>query len=171
MGISMSLFQSLGFTGVKSLTADKVFDKYFPSNEIKTFDDFHKSFLKLCSDFNSVMLGKHYKPPSNEEIEACYKQWSDLKGSGEKEMERKKQLVLDLLAKNVKEIKSGDTIVMTGLVVPPALMVLKKSSQNVPQLKRFRLNLVPDIIFVPTLTIAALFTVKALQLNLGNMTE
>ncbi|XP_020594545.1 uncharacterized protein LOC110034634 [Phalaenopsis equestris] len=104
-------------------------------------------------------------------FQACYKQWSDLKGSGEKELERKKQLVLDLLTRNVKEIKSGDTIVMTGLVVPPALMVLKKSSQNVPQLKRFRINLVPDIVFVPTLTVAALFTVKALQLNLGSKTK
>ncbi|KAI0529139.1 hypothetical protein KFK09_001686 [Dendrobium nobile] len=170
MGISMSIFQSLGLTGIKSLTADKVFDKYFPSTEIKNFEEFHINFLKLCSDFNSVMLGKHYKPPSNEDIKACYKKWSNLKGTGEKEVQRK-NLVLDLLTKNVKEIKTGDTIIMTGLVVPPTLMVLKKSSQNVPQLKRFRLDLVPDVVFVPTFTIAALFTVKALQLKQGNKTK
>ncbi|KAL0927588.1 hypothetical protein M5K25_001773 [Dendrobium thyrsiflorum] len=77
---------------------------------------------------------------------ACYKQWSDLKGTVEKEVQRKK-LVLNLLTKNVKEIKTGDTIIMTGLVVPPTLVMLKKSSQNVPQLKRFRLDLVPNVVF------------------------
>ncbi|KAL0927652.1 hypothetical protein M5K25_001847 [Dendrobium thyrsiflorum] len=102
--------------------------------------------------------------------QACYEKWSDLKGTGEKEVQRK-QLVLDLLTKNVKEIKTGDTIIMTGLVVPPTLMMLKKSSQNLPQLKRFRLDLVPDVVFVPTFTIAALFTVKVLQLKQGNKTK
>ncbi|KAH0470141.1 hypothetical protein IEQ34_001699 [Dendrobium chrysotoxum] len=171
MGINMSLFQSFGLTGIKSLTADKVFDKYFPSTEIHNFKEFHINFLKLCSDFNSVLLGKHYKPPSNREIEDCFTLWSKLEGTGEKDQARRKELVLNLLTKNVKEIQTGNTIIMTGLVVPPTLMVLKKSSQNVPQLKRFRLDLVPDVAFVPTFTIAALIAVKALQLKQGNKTK
>ncbi|KAG0494032.1 hypothetical protein HPP92_005026 [Vanilla planifolia] len=172
MGLSLSIIQKLGFSSVQSLTADKAFDKYFSGSAVQDFTTFHLKFLELCNDINSIMLGKHYQPPPKEEIEKCYKDWLKKKDEGGDESTKAcKKLVLDLLLEHVKEIKTPDAILLTGLVAPPAAMVLKKSSQNVSPLKKFHLELVPDIVFVPACTVAALFTAKALQYKMGGRTE
>ena len=66
--------------------------------------------------------------------------------------------------------KEDKAIVMTGMVAPAAAMVLKKSGESVPQFKKFRLNLIPDVVFVPSCTVLALIGVKVLQVNMTSKT-
>ncbi|KAK8947934.1 hypothetical protein KSP40_PGU011387 [Platanthera guangdongensis] len=117
------------------------------------------------------MLGKHYYPPSDEDhslclLQKCFQGWL-----GKANSEERKKLMLDFLNAHVKVFKTDDLILMTGLVAPLAAMGLKKSSQHVPQIKRIRLDLVPDIIFVPTFAVATLFFVKIVQLKKGPISE
>ncbi|PKA60683.1 hypothetical protein AXF42_Ash006317 [Apostasia shenzhenica] len=137
----------------------------FQALRSKTSQHFISSFFNFASENLAFCRSTSFF------LQACFNAWLQLKKKGDEKRDERKQLVLALLSKNVKEIKTDDAIFMTGLVAPPAAMVLKKSSENVPQLKKFRLNLIPDIFFVPSCTVIALFTVKLLQLKTGGKTQ
>jgi type IV secretory pathway VirB2 component (pilin) len=62
------------------------------------------------------------------------------------------------MIKYVNISKVDDSMMITGIVAPPAAMVAKRSGQSVPQLSA--LKVIPDVIFVPTATILALIAVK-----------
>lgn len=80
-----------------------------------------------------------------------FKQWNESK-------EDKKKVFTDFMIKNVNVSKVDDSMMITGIVAPPAAMVAKKTGQSVPQLSAIKA--IPDVIFVPTATILALIAVK-----------
>lgn len=74
------------------------------------------------------------------------------------EEEDKKKIFTDFMIKNVNISKVDDSMMITGIVAPPAAMVAKRSGQSLPQLSLMKS--IPDVIFVPTATILALIAVK-----------
>ena len=62
------------------------------------------------------------------------------------------------MIKNVKLNKIDTTTMITGVLTPPVAMAAKRAGENVPQLKMIKA--IPDVFFVPTATVVALFSVK-----------
>ncbi|KAJ1415393.1 hypothetical protein SESBI_18083 [Sesbania bispinosa] len=99
-----------------------------------------------------ALPGKHYDAPAQKEIEDLFKQWNESKD------EDKRKIFTDFMINNVNMSKVDNSMMITGIVAPPAAMVAKKTGQSVPQLSVMKA--IPDVIFVPTATIFALIAVK-----------
>lgn len=67
-------------------------------------------------------------------------------------------MFVEFMKQKVKVNKLDDTTVITGILTPPAAMAAKKAGENVPQLKMIKA--VPDVIFVPSVTVLALMSAK-----------
>ncbi|KAJ7950806.1 putative Calcium ion binding protein [Quillaja saponaria] len=126
--------------------------KKFIEKDINNFDDFHIAILDIFSTFNSALPGKHYDAPSPKEVEECFIHWKEAKDS-----ERKK-VFIEFMKKNVNLNKLDDSMMITGLVTPPAAMVAKRAAETLPQLKAVKAF--PDVVFVPSATVLALISVK-----------
>jgi len=100
-----------------------------------------------------ALPGKHYDVPSHKEIEVFFRDWNNTS-----EEDKKKNIFIDFMIKNVNISKVDDSMMITGIVAPPAAMVAKRTGQSVPQLSVMKA--IPDVIFVPTATILALIAVK-----------
>ncbi|XP_074584989.1 uncharacterized protein LOC141840815 isoform X2 [Curcuma longa] len=150
-----------GIPSVDSLTTDKVYDNFF--KDAKNYSAFHTGFIQLCSEFNTIMPGKHYILNARiDDIKKLYDEWA----KKDKTDEQKKELVVNFLKDNIEEYKpSSAAMIATGLVAPGAAVALKKSAQKVPQLKLLRLDLVPNAVFVPTATLLSLIAVRMLDLR------
>ncbi|KAF3439375.1 hypothetical protein FNV43_RR18376 [Rhamnella rubrinervis] len=153
MGILMSLMGGgLPSSQLLSFVFGTVY-KQFIEREINNFDDFHVAILDIFNSFNSALPGKHYDAPSLKEVEAIYKDWKEAK-----EPEKKKNIFLDFMKKNVNPSKVDDATMITGIVTPPVAMAAKRAGQNVPQLKIIKS--IPDVLFVPSMTVMTLMSVK-----------
>ncbi|CAL5195263.1 unnamed protein product [Lathyrus oleraceus] len=154
MGMVMSYMGGTG-EGIASQTLSFVsgalYDQ-FMKKEIKNFDAFHTAILDIFNTINMALPGKHYDAPSNKEIEDFFKLWH------KSEEEDKNRIFTDFMIKNVNISKVDDSMMITGIVAPPAAMVAKRSGQSLPQLSLMKS--IPDVIFVPTATILALIAVK-----------
>ncbi|CAL9195130.1 unnamed protein product [Musa hybrid cultivar] len=175
MGIPISVLGKLGLPGVDSLSTDQVYTKYFGDQKIKTYKDFHKAFLSLCNDFNAIMPGKHYKIKANQkEIEDFFKnKWLTAKETEESGQQKtKKDLLVEFMKENVEEYKasSSSAMIWVGATVPAAAVVLKKSGEKVPQVKKFRIDLVPNFVFVPTCTLLSLIAVRMINVTKATRT-
>ncbi|KAJ3693990.1 hypothetical protein LUZ60_009470 [Juncus effusus] len=163
MGISLGLLSKFGVPGVSSLTTDKIYEKYFKDLERENFEEFHTAFIDLCKFLNDIMPGKHYDMPSKEEIKKFYEKWQKTDG------DHKKQLFIDFMKDHTKEsISDNKAVIMAGVVAPTAAVILKRTGDNIPQVKRFKLHLVPNCIFVPSCTLLALAGVRFVQINKMN---
>ncbi|XP_010941070.1 uncharacterized protein [Elaeis guineensis] len=160
MGITPSILAKLGVPGVESLAQDQVYDKYFKDKDITDFEKFHLAFIDLCNDINTVLPGKHYKAPPRKVLENIFKTWKDSEES------KRKEVLMDNFKKEVEEHKPNErAMIVTGLVAPAAATYLKRTGENTPQLKKFRLHLIPNFVFVPTTTFLALVGVRVLQIK------
>lgn len=65
---------------------------------------------------------------------------------------------MEFMRKNVNLNKIDDTTMITGVMMPPVAMVAKRAGETVPQLKMIKV--IPDVVFVPSATVLALFSVK-----------
>lgn len=65
------------------------------------------------------------------------------------------------MMKRVNISKLDDFTLITGLVTPPAAMAAKRAGESVPQLKLIKA--LPDVIFVPSITVLALVSAKLSQ--------
>lgn len=63
----------------------------------------------------------------------------------------------------MSQTADNSTIMMAGIVAPPAAVILKRAGQNIPQVNKLRLHLVPDWLFVPVCTIIAITGAKGFQ--------
>ncbi|KAJ3685707.1 hypothetical protein LUZ61_014871 [Rhynchospora tenuis] len=161
MGLSLSLLSKLGIPGVSSLTTDQIYDRFFKEKDIKEFGDFHTAFIDLCKFFNDVMPGKHFRAPTIETVKDFYEGWQKITD----EAKRREELIA-FVKKEVKEYKTDDkAVIMAGLIVPAAAVMLKNTAQNVPPVKPFKLHLIPNFVFVPTITMLALAAVQLVQIN------
>lgn len=71
----------------------------------------------------------------------------------------KKRLVFIEFMKNKVNLNKGDhSMMITGIVTPPAAMAAKRAGENVTQLKMIKA--VPDVIFIPSATMVALIVAK-----------
>ena len=91
-------------------------------------------------------------------LQECFEAWRR-----ETDTQKRKDLIVNLLTDRMTLTQTETSVIVTAMVVPPAAMIIKRAGENVPQIKRFRLNLVPDYLFVPVVTFAALFGAKALK--------
>ncbi|XP_078178635.1 uncharacterized protein LOC144572835 [Carex rostrata] len=159
MGLSLSLLTKFGLPGVSSLGTDQLYANFFEGEDITKFENFHIAFIDLCKFLNDVVPGKHFKAPTKEEIKGFHEKWSQT------EPERRKELIA-FVNEKVKEVKTDDKLVIfTGMVVPAGAVALKNSAENIPQVKRFKLHLIPNFVFVPTLTFLALAGVQLMQVS------
>uniref|UniRef100_A0A0D3A187 Uncharacterized protein n=1 Tax=Brassica oleracea var. oleracea TaxID=109376 RepID=A0A0D3A187_BRAOL len=81
----------------------------------------------------------------------CFTRWKEAKDKEEK-------VFTEFIAKKVKPGKLDDVTMITGIASPPAAMAAKRAGENVPQLKFIKL--IPDVIFVPMITILAIVSAK-----------
>ncbi|KAJ4788311.1 calcium ion-binding protein [Rhynchospora pubera] len=161
MGLSLSLLSKLGIPGVSSMYTDQIYDRFFKEKNIKEFQEFHTAFIDLCKSFNDVMPGKHFGAPTIEKVEDFYERWKKITD----EKERREQLIT-FVKDEVKEYKTDDNaVIMAGLIVPAAAVMVKNTAQNVLPVKQFKLHLVPNFVFVPTITMLALAGVQLVQVS------
>ncbi|KAF3527527.1 hypothetical protein DY000_02036326 [Brassica cretica] len=91
------------------------------------------------------------RQPKEEEARACFTRWKEAKDKEEK-------VFTEFIAKKVKPGKLDDVTMITGIASPPAAMAAKRAGENGPQLKFIKL--IPDVIFVPMITILAIVSAK-----------
>ncbi|XP_058743304.1 uncharacterized protein LOC131616088 [Vicia villosa] len=154
MGMVMSYMGGTGegiASQTLSLVSGALYDQFI-EKDIKNFDAFHTATLDIFSIVNMALPGKHYDAPSNKEIEEFFKLWN------KSEEEQKKTIFTEFVIKNVNISKVDNSMMITGVVAPPAAMVAKRSGQSLPQLSLMKS--IPDVVFVPTATILALIAVK-----------
>ncbi|WOL19258.1 hypothetical protein Cni_G28056 [Canna indica] len=160
MGVPFSVLGKLGMPSVDSFTADQVYDKFF--SEVTEFEKFHINFLTFCSALNTIMPGKHYKIDA-ETLKKFHDEWSKISKT---DSDKKKKELLEFLKKNVEDYKPNSAAMIgTGFVAPVAAIVLKRSGEKVPQLKKLRIDLVPNFVFVPGFTLLSLIGVRMLNMS------
>ncbi|RWW25999.1 hypothetical protein BHE74_00006893 [Ensete ventricosum] len=108
------------------------------------------------------MPGKHYKlTASRKEIK-----WSKIPENSESPEKQKtrKEVLVEFMKKYAEEYKTSSTaMVWVGATAPGAAVLLKKSGEKVPQVKKLRMDLVPNVVFVPALTMLSLIAVRMLH--------
>ncbi|GAV58767.1 hypothetical protein CFOL_v3_02300 [Cephalotus follicularis] len=166
MGMVMSFMgKGLPKTDVYSYLMGALY-KQFITEEIRDFNDFHKAILEIFTTFNSALPGKHYDVPSRKKVEKFFWQWKGKIPENEDDSERKK-LFHDFMMENMNLSKPDAITLITGVLTPPAAMAAKRAGENLPQLKMIKV--VPDVIFVPSLTVMALVAAKlSRRIILGN---
>lgn len=87
-------------------------------------------------------------------VQNLFQKWQEESSNEEK----RKELFTEFMNKNVKVRKVDSSMMLTGLVAPPAAMVVKRAGETMPQLKPVKY--IPDVVFVPSATVAALVAVK-----------
>lgn len=85
--------------------------------------------------------------------QAVFKSWDS-----ESDPEEKKRVFVKFMKTKVNVNKMDVPTVIAGVVTPPVAMAAKRAGENVPQLKMIKA--VPDVLFVPSATVLALFSVK-----------
>lgn len=149
---------------------------------------------KIYSTLNSALPGKHYDAPSRKEVEvskhlpsslqiiikfyhlsfsqnayiyiykiksfiqACFASLKDVSEA------KRKQRFIHFMKKRVDRCRREDSTMVTGVITPVAAMAAKKAAENVPQLDIIKV--VPDVVFVPTVTLLAIFFVKLIRIIL-----
>ncbi|XP_006646821.1 uncharacterized protein LOC102716930 [Oryza brachyantha] len=158
MGLAFSAF---GLPGWSSIPTGQVYDQYFKDKKTDTFTDFHLAYVEFCKDFNTVLPGQDFDTPSIDQIRKFYDDtWKKIEGDDAK----KKAAFMDFIRKEVSEASVDDSLfIMAGLAAPAGAVVLKKTGQSIPQLKR--LDLVPNVLFVPLFTLAAIMGATAVQMK------
>ncbi|KAK9095204.1 hypothetical protein Scep_026673 [Stephania cephalantha] len=120
------------------------------------FESFVQRWIRFTVRKNSSLPGMHYNAPSSDEIKEFYEVWKNL---GETE---KKGKFTEFILEKVNLSKLDEYTLLAGLVTPPAAMALKRVGESVPQIKVIKM--IPDVIFVPGATLAALVSVKLTRL-------
>ncbi|XP_027337716.1 uncharacterized protein LOC113851433 [Abrus precatorius] len=155
MGLLMSYMGGTGFglaTQATSFVTGTLYDRFI-ERQIKDFDAFHAAILDIFNAINMALPGKHYDAPAHREIEMFYEEWHS-----ESREDTKKEIFSKFMYNNVNLSKADESMMITGLVAPPAAMVAKRAGQSLPQLSVVKS--IPDVAFVPTATIFALIAVK-----------
>jgi len=84
----------------------------------------------------------------------------------EKNEEERKRLFLEFMRKNVRQAKVDDSFfIAAGLAVPVAAVLGKRASGHIPYVKSVRLDLVPNVVFVPFVTLLGIVGATAWQMG------
>ncbi|KAE8662853.1 putative Gibberellin-regulated family protein [Hibiscus syriacus] len=153
MGNAMGNFMGKGLPSTQMLShVFKSLHEQFTDSEIKNFDDFHDAILDILNVINSALPGKHYDAPSRYDVEKCFEDWKM-----EEDPEKKKAIFIDFI-RTIKISKLDNTTIMTGIVTPPAAMAAKRAGEFLPHMGMIKS--IPDVVFVPSVTMAALVISK-----------
>ncbi|KAL5571680.1 hypothetical protein UlMin_021277 [Ulmus minor] len=153
MGLFMSIMGGGSvYTKMVDIVTGTLYDE-FVKPKMENPDDFSVAVLDIFNAFNSALPGKHYVVPDRERVKELYWQWINAKDERER-----KHCFVQFMMKNVNLNKIDRVTMITGIVTPPAAMVAKRAGEVVPQLKMIKS--IPDVLFVPSATVLALFSVK-----------
>lgn len=84
----------------------------------------------------------------------------------EKNEEERKRKFLEFMRKKVREAKVDDSFfIAAGLAVPVAAVIGKRASGQIPYVKSVRLDLVPNVVFVPFVTLLGIMGATAWQMG------
>lgn len=96
-------------------------------------------------------------------LQKFYEDWAKTKGQ---DKEQRKSTLVAFMADTIKDEKPNSfAMICTGCIAPAGAIAVKKSGEKIPQLKRFRIDLVPNFVVVPTFTLISLIGVRAFSLN------
>jgi hypothetical protein len=80
--------------------------------------------------------------------------------------ELKRDRFFEFMEPKVREASVDDSLfVMTGLAAPAAAVIGKRASGHIPYVKNMRLDLVPNVVFVPVFILGAIVVVTAAQMS------
>lgn len=80
--------------------------------------------------------------------------------------DEKKKAFLEYMEKKVHVAKVDDSLfLMVGLAAPAGAVVAKRAAESVPQVKKFKLHLIPNVVFVPLCTLVAIMGATAIDVN------
>lgn len=78
----------------------------------------------------------------------------------------KRAKFFEFMEAEVKEAKVDDGFfIMAGLAAPAAAVIGKRASGHIPYVKNMRLDLVPNVIFVPLFTLGTIVAATAAQMS------
>ncbi|KAF8677157.1 hypothetical protein HU200_046629 [Digitaria exilis] len=162
MGGSFSAFNKFGLPGLSTATTKQVYERHFKNKKTGEFKDFHIAYVEFCKYFNTVMPGQDFDTPSLEKIQDFYA----TKWSPEKNDERRKEMFFEFMKENVKEATVDDSFfIAAGLAAPVAAVIGKRASGHIPYVKSLRLDMVPNVIFVPMVTLFGIMGATAWQMG------
>ncbi|TVU33561.1 hypothetical protein EJB05_25386, partial [Eragrostis curvula] len=131
------LVPSTRLPGLTSATTGQVYEKHFKDKQTGDFKDFHIAYVEFCKYFNTIMPGQDFKTPTLKDIKL-----------------------------HVTEANMGDGFfVMVGLAAPAAAVIGKRASGHIPYVKNMRLDLVPNVVFVPVFTLGAIVAATMAQIS------
>lgn len=146
--------------GLGAVTTGQVYDRHFKERNTGTFEEFHLAYVEFCKYFNTVLPGQDFDTPDRKEIEKCFEEWKVLTG------EAKKDKFIKFMKDHVHEAKVDDSLfIMAGLAAPAAAIIAKKSGESIPQVKKFKVHLIPNVVFVPVCTLVAIMGATAVQMS------
>ncbi|KAG8057994.1 hypothetical protein GUJ93_ZPchr0002g24683 [Zizania palustris] len=163
MGLSFSVFNMFGLPRIGTITSGHVYDRHFKTSRTDSFPEFHLVFVEFCKYFNTVLPGQDFDTPALDQIKKFYDEtWEPLKENHDK----KKEELMKYLHAYVKEATVDDSLfIMAGLAAPVAAIIVKKTGESIAPVKKFRLDMVPNVLFVPLCTLAAIMGVTAVQMK------
>ncbi|CAM0947337.1 unnamed protein product [Alopecurus aequalis] len=162
MGLPFSALSKFGLPGLSSLPTGQVYDRCFKDKATGSFTDFHIAYVDFCQYFNTLMPGQDFDTPAQGVIKEFYEdKWKNLKD----EVERKKKF-MEFMETHIHEANVDDSLfIMAGLAAPAGAIILKKSSESIPQVKMFKLHYIPNVVFVPMCTLFAVMGVTGFQIH------
>ena len=84
----------------------------------------------------------------------------------ENDDETRKDLFLKFMKENVKEAMVDDSFfIVAGVAAPVAAVIGKRASGHIPYVKSLRLDMVPNVIFVPVVTLFGIMGATAWQMS------
>lgn len=86
-------------------------------------------------------------------MQESYSKWKE-----ETDVEKKRLVFIEFMKNKVNLNKGDNSMMITGIVTPPAAMAAKRAGENATQLKMIKA--VPDVIFIPSATMLALIVAK-----------
>ncbi|XP_037455803.1 uncharacterized protein LOC119326208 [Triticum dicoccoides] len=160
MGLPFSALNKLGVPGLGAVTTGQVYDRHFKNKDTRTFEEFHLAYVEFCKYFNTVLPGQDFDTPDLEDIRTFHKKWAAADEPGRKKM------FTEYMQENVHEAKVDDSLfIMAGLAAPAAAIIAKKSGESIPQVKKFKVHLIPNVVFVPLCTLVAIMGATAVQMS------
>ncbi|CAN6236994.1 unnamed protein product [Urochloa humidicola] len=161
MGGSFSAFNKFGLPGLSTATTKQVYERHFKNKKTGKFEDFHIAYVEFCKYFNTVMPGQDFDTPSLDKIQEFYENtWMP------ENDETRKELFFEFMKKNVKEATVDDSFfIAAGLAAPVAAVIGKRASGHIPYVKSLRLDMVPNVVFVPVVTLFGIMGATAWQMS------
>jgi len=162
MGASFSAFNKFGLPGLSTATTKQVYERHFKNKKTSKFEDFHIAYIEFCKYFNTVMPGQDFDTPSLEKIQEFFENvWLP-----ENDDETRKDLFLKFMKENVKEATVDDSFfIVAGVAAPVAAVIGKRASGHIPYVKSLRLDMVPNVVFVPVVTLFGIMGATAWQMS------